>query len=193
LKPYGGLLEPNADAETALRDGARLYWSEYKADRNELPTFGAGPEFPAIILKGKAKVPEGCLQITATYAATVAKDVLAAYPKHVIEALKQVKKDESTYYSNRMGRIRARFTQLTHQAAKAMAIGSGTVEIEPGEKAPEGDTRQGPSLWKDYATKTLAEMCKRAINSRTKRHDVSAPTPGDFKVAEAAFWKALTK
>lgn len=192
VKPHGGLLTPTAEAETALRDGALLYWSELNAGRATLPTFGPGPEFVPLTVKPGKRVPSGSLQLTATYAWTVPAETVASFPAHVVTALKEVKKTSSSYYSQRIGRIRARFQQLTHASTVQTDAGSGTVVTEPGQ-TKEADTKKGPTMWKEFADRTFAEMAKRAVNSRNKRHDASAPTPADFKLAEAAFWKILTK
>lgn len=193
LKPHGGLLKPTGEAETALRDGALLYWSELNAARATLPTFGPGPEFTPITLKPKQRIPAGALQITATYAWDATKEAVAAFPPHVVGAIKEVKKTSSSYYSQRIGRIRARFSLLTHAAPVQQDAGSGIIVTEPSEAKPEAGTRKGPTMWREFAEREFAEMAKRAVNSRTKRHDASAPTPSDFKIAEAAFWKVLTK
>ena len=181
-----------AEVEAAVRDGQRLYYSEMMAEKNELPVFVGEEQW--VPKDAKDSPPKGALVITATYAWGLTPEQTASLSAKVAAAAQNVRTLESRFYSTKMGRIKKRYEELTKaDTPEAQPVGTGPAPAAA--DATEADKAKGrgssPAIWKDRAAKAMAELAKGAVFSRTKRGDLTAPTPEDFKVAEAAFWKAL--
>jgi hypothetical protein len=182
----------NAETEASVRDGVRLYYSEIMASKNQLPVFVGDEQW---VPKSESDTPpKGALVITATYAWGLTPEQNAGLAPKVAAAVQNVRTLESRFYSTKMGRIIKRYDELTKaETPEVKPVGTGPAPLAAG--ATEDDKTKGrgssPAIWKDRAAKAMAELAKGAVYSRTKRGDLTAPTPEDFKLAEAAFWKAL--